>query len=74
MSDEQKSVSRPERSLSQESRDLLGLSPQLDVQVVARSVETCLHKLHELGFDVTRIVSGCGSAPLSPVAVGPPTA
>jgi len=39
-----------------------------NLQVVARSVETCLHKLHELGFDVTRIVSGCGSAPLSPVA------
>ncbi len=39
-----------------------------NLQVVARSVETCLHKLFELGFDVTRIVSGCGSAPLSPVA------
>ena len=39
-----------------------------NLQVVARSVETCLHKLFELEFDVTRIVSGCGSAPLSPVA------
>ena len=39
-----------------------------NLQVVARSVETCLHKLFELGFDVTQIVSGCGSAPLSPVA------
>lgn len=38
------------------------------VQVVARSVETCLHKLHELGFDLTRISSGFGSAPLPPVA------
>ncbi len=38
------------------------------VQVVARSVETALHKLHTLGFDLTRIVSGHGSAPLPPVA------
>lgn len=38
------------------------------VQVVARSVETCLHKLHELGFDLARISSGFGSAPLPPVA------
>lgn len=37
------------------------------VQVVARSVETALHKLHELGFDVTQIVSGFGTAPLPPV-------
>lgn len=39
-----------------------------NVQVVARSVETALHKLFELGFDVTRIRSGVGTAPLSPVA------
>lgn len=38
------------------------------VQVVARSVETALHKLHELKFDVRRIVSGFGTAPLPPVA------
>jgi methenyltetrahydromethanopterin cyclohydrolase len=38
------------------------------VQIVARSVETALHKLHELGFDVRRIKSACGSAPLAPVA------
>jgi len=38
------------------------------VQVVARSVETALHKLHELGFDLTRIVSGFGTAPLPPIA------
>ncbi|HEY1066137.1 MAG TPA: methenyltetrahydromethanopterin cyclohydrolase, partial [Pirellulales bacterium] len=37
------------------------------VQIVARSVETALHKLHELKFDVSRIVSGFGSAPLPPV-------
>lgn len=38
------------------------------VQVVARSVETALHKLHELKFDVTQVVSGYGIAPLPPVA------
>lgn len=38
------------------------------VQVVARSVETALHKLFELGFDVGRIRSGFGVAPLPPVA------
>lgn len=38
------------------------------VQVVARSVETALHKLIELDFDVHRIVSAFGSAPLPPVA------
>jgi methenyltetrahydromethanopterin cyclohydrolase len=38
------------------------------VQVVARSVETCLHKLHELGFDLSRVQSGYGLAPLPPVA------
>lgn len=38
------------------------------VQVVARSVETALHKLHELKFDLTRVESGWGTAPLPPVA------
>ncbi len=38
------------------------------VQIVARSVETALHKLAELGFDVSRIESANGSAPLPPVA------
>jgi methenyltetrahydromethanopterin cyclohydrolase len=37
------------------------------VQVVARSVETALHKLHEMKFDVTQVVSGFGVAPLPPV-------
>jgi methenyltetrahydromethanopterin cyclohydrolase len=37
------------------------------IQVVARSVETALHKLHQLDFDVYRIVSGIGSAPMPPV-------
>ena len=38
------------------------------VQVVARVVETALHKLHEIGFDVKRIHSATGTAPLAPVA------
>ena len=38
------------------------------VQVAARVVETALHKLHELDFDVERVVSGFGSCPLPPVA------
>ena len=36
--------------------------------MVARSVETALHKLHELKFDLNQIVSAFGTAPLPPVA------
>ena len=39
-----------------------------NLQVLARSVETALHKLFELGFDVRRVRSGYGIAPLAPVA------
>jgi methenyltetrahydromethanopterin cyclohydrolase len=39
-----------------------------NLQVVARSVETALHKLYELGFDLKQVQSGFGSAPLPPVA------
>ncbi len=39
-----------------------------NVQVVARSLETALHKLHELKFDLGQIASGYGTAPLPPVA------
>jgi methenyltetrahydromethanopterin cyclohydrolase len=38
------------------------------MQIVARSVETALHKLHEVGFDIRRVVSGRGSAPVPPTA------
>jgi methenyltetrahydromethanopterin cyclohydrolase len=38
------------------------------VQIAARVVETALHKLHELEFDVRRIVAGFGTCPLPPVA------
>ena len=39
-----------------------------NIQVVARSIETALHKLHELQFPCEDIVSGTGTAPLPPVA------
>ncbi len=38
------------------------------IQVVARSLETALHKLHELHFDLNTIISGVGVAPLPPIA------
>lgn len=38
------------------------------IQIVARSVETAMHKLHELKFDLTRIVAGEGIAPVPPPA------
>jgi methenyltetrahydromethanopterin cyclohydrolase len=38
------------------------------VQISARIVETALHKMETLGFDVRRVVSGWGTAPLAPVA------
>lgn len=38
------------------------------LQIVARSIETALHKLAELKFDLSRLVSAHGSAPLPPVA------
>jgi methenyltetrahydromethanopterin cyclohydrolase len=39
-----------------------------NLQVVARSLETALHKLYELQFDLNQIVSGFGTALLPPVA------
>jgi methenyltetrahydromethanopterin cyclohydrolase len=44
------------------------------VQIAARVIETALHKLHELEFDVGRVVSGFGSCPLPPVAKTDPEA
>lgn len=38
------------------------------VQVAARILETGLHKMDTLGFDLNKIVSGIGVAPLPPVA------
>jgi methenyltetrahydromethanopterin cyclohydrolase len=39
-----------------------------NLQVVSRSLETALHKLHELKFDLGQVVSGFGVAPLPPAA------
>jgi len=38
------------------------------LQVVSRTVETALHKLLEVGFDLSQVLSGVGAAPLPPVA------
>ena len=38
------------------------------VQIAARILETGLHKMDTLGFDLKKIVSGIGTAPLPPVA------
>ena len=38
------------------------------LQVVARSVETVMHKLFELEFDLGQVVAGFGQAPLPPIA------
>ena len=38
------------------------------VQISARIVETGLHKMETLGFDVRKVVSALGTAPLPPVA------
>lgn len=35
-------------------------------QIVARSLEVAMHKAHELGFAVERVVEGQGTAPLAP--------
>jgi methenyltetrahydromethanopterin cyclohydrolase len=43
-------------------------SPAATVQISARVVETALHKMAELGFDVRTIVTGFGTAPLAPIA------
>lgn len=39
-----------------------------NLQIVARSVETAMHKLHALEFDLSLVRSGRGVAPLPPVA------
>lgn len=43
-------------------------TPAAGVQIAARVVETALHKLHELAFDVKRILFATGTAPLAPIA------
>ena len=43
-------------------------SPAGGVQIAARVVETALHKMSELGFDVRSVITAFGTAPLAPVA------
>jgi len=38
------------------------------VQVAARVVETGLHKMLEVGFDIASVISGFGTCPVAPVA------
>jgi methenyltetrahydromethanopterin cyclohydrolase len=72
----------PDDLVAQHLAGELGLSPERltllvarassiagTVQVVARALETALHKLHELHFDLGQVMSGYGVAPLPPVAV-----
>ncbi len=39
------------------------------VQVVARVLETALHKVHALGYSLENVIDGAGSAPIPPPAV-----
>lgn len=54
------------------TRAVLAVAPTTslagNLQVVARSVETALHKVHACGFDPRRIISAVGHAPLPPPA------
>ena len=38
------------------------------IQVAARVVETGLHKMHEVGFDINAVLSGYGTCPLAAIA------
>ena len=49
-------------------------SPSGAMQVVARSVETAMHKLHEIGFDLAKVRSARGTAPLPPATDSDSTA
>jgi methenyltetrahydromethanopterin cyclohydrolase len=50
----------------------LAIAPSTSIagsyQVVARCIETAMHKLHELKYDITKIISATGTAPLPPPA------
>jgi len=68
----QSAIDLIQKSLPEKCRLTLAVAPTAsqagNIQVVARSVETALHKLHELHFPLKNIVSGTGRAPLPPVA------
>ena len=46
-------------------------SPAGTTQIAARSVETAMHKLMELGFDLTKVIAGAGSCPVAPGTTDP---
>lgn len=71
----------PPRDVIRKVAELCGVRPEslclvvaptrsvvASVQVVARVVETGMHKMHECGFDVNAVLTGWGTAPLPPVA------
>ena len=68
----QSAIELIQKSLPEKCRLTLAVAPTAsqagNIQVVARSVETALHKLHELHFSLKTIMSGTGRAPLPPVA------
>lgn len=37
------------------------------IQIVSRVVETALHKLFELGYDVSKVLHGFGTCPIPPL-------
>lgn len=39
-----------------------------NLQVISRVLEVAIHKVHELGFPLERIINGMGQAPVPPVA------
>ncbi|MEO1616140.1 MAG: methenyltetrahydromethanopterin cyclohydrolase [Planctomycetota bacterium] len=53
-------------------RIILGVAPSTSlagsIQIVARSAETAMHKLHELEFPIESVFSATGFAPLPPLA------
>jgi methenyltetrahydromethanopterin cyclohydrolase len=65
-------IAEIQRSLPDGSQVTLAVAPTASqagtLQVVARSLETALHKLHALNFPLSVIRSGTGVAPLPPVA------
>ena len=65
-------IQKIQAALQTDQQLMLAVAPTAsqagNIQVVARSVETAMHKLHEIGFPLDAVVSGFGAAPLPPVA------
>lgn len=65
-------IAKIKAPLGSDCEILLAVAPTAsqagNLQVVARSVETALHKLHEIGFPMGSIQSGYGTCPLPPIA------